>query len=64
MADEERIVAPQEAPGEASEHALRPTSLEEFVGQQGVRENLGVFIQAASSRAEAMDHTLFYGPPG
>ncbi len=44
--------------------ALRPKSLEEFVGQQGARENLRVFIQAAKSRGEAMDHTLFFGPPG
>lgn len=65
MAEDQRIVSPEQAPqGEASEHALRPTSLDEFVGQQGVRENLGVFIQAARSRSEAMDHTLFYGPPG
>jgi len=61
---EERLVAPSEAPNEASEHALRPTSLDEFVGQQAVRENLSVFIQAARNRGDAMDHTLFYGPPG
>jgi len=68
MSDEDRIVAPEEAPGEggreAAEHALRPTSLDEFVGQQPVRENLDVFIQAARGRGESMDHTLFYGPPG
>lgn len=69
MSDEERIIAPEvtqneTGQNEASEHALRPTSLDEFVGQKGVRENLSVFIQAARSRAEAMDHTLFYGPPG
>lgn len=65
---EDRIVAPEEAPGDggrdAAEHALRPTSLDEFVGQQALRENLDVFIQAARGRGEAMDHTLFYGPPG
>jgi Holliday junction DNA helicase RuvB len=65
MVEDQRIVSPEQAPqGEAAEHALRPTSLEEFVGQKGVRENLGVFIQAARTRSEAMDHTLFYGPPG
>jgi len=64
MSDEDRIVAPEEAPSEASEHALRPTSLDEFVGQKAVRENLSVFIQAACNRGDAMDHTLFYGPPG
>ena len=44
--------------------ALRPKSLQEFVGQEAARENLTVFIESAKSRAEAMDHTLFYGPPG
>jgi len=57
-------IAPSEAQSEAAEHALRPTSLEEFVGQQQIRENLAVFIQAARNRGDAMDHTLFYGPPG
>ncbi|MBL4692205.1 MAG: Holliday junction branch migration DNA helicase RuvB [Magnetovibrio sp.] len=62
--DVERIISPEEARNEASEHALRPTSSDEFVGQQAVRENLSVFIQAARNRGDAMDHTLFYGPPG
>ncbi len=44
--------------------ALRPKTLEEFVGQKAARENLRVFIEAAKSRGEAMDHTLFFGPPG
>ncbi len=44
--------------------ALRPKSLTEFVGQEAARDNLRVFIEAAKGRAEAMDHTLFFGPPG
>ncbi|RJY09245.1 Holliday junction branch migration DNA helicase RuvB [Aurantiacibacter aquimixticola] len=44
--------------------ALRPKSLGEFVGQEAARDNLEVFIQAAKGREEAMDHTLFFGPPG
>jgi len=44
--------------------ALRPKSLDEFVGQAAARDNLRVFIEAAKSRAEAMDHVLFFGPPG
>lgn len=44
--------------------ALRPQGLDEFIGQQEARSNLRVFIQSARMRAEAMDHTLFYGPPG
>ncbi|WP_133364674.1 Holliday junction branch migration DNA helicase RuvB [Qipengyuania sediminis] len=44
--------------------ALRPKSLGEFVGQAAARENLRVFIAAAKARGEAMDHVLFFGPPG
>ena len=44
--------------------ALRPKSLGEFVGQEAARENLRVFVDAARSRGEAMDHVLFFGPPG
>lgn len=43
---------------------LRPASLDEFVGQKKIKENLKVFIQAATKRKEALDHCLFYGPPG
>ena len=44
--------------------ALRPKTLEEFVGQAGAKDNLRVFIESAKSRREAMDHVLFFGPPG
>lgn len=44
--------------------ALRPKSLDEFVGQQAARENLRVFIDAARARGDALDHVLFFGPPG
>ncbi|MGB3711126.1 MAG: Holliday junction branch migration DNA helicase RuvB [Erythrobacter sp.] len=44
--------------------ALRPKRLAEFVGQEAARDNLRVFIESAKSRGEAMDHTLFFGPPG
>lgn len=46
------------------EQSLRPTKFDEFVGQANVKEQLSVFIQAASERGEALDHCLFYGPPG
>ena len=46
------------------DRALRPQSLDNFVGQAEARANLRVFIQSARQRDEAMDHTLFYGPPG
>ncbi len=48
----------------SAEGALRPLSLDEFIGQPALRENLKVFINAARSRGEAMDHALFFGPPG
>jgi Holliday junction DNA helicase RuvB len=52
-------------PGEAAlEDKLRPQSLAEMVGQDRLRENLGVFIAAAKQRGECLDHLLFYGPPG
>ncbi|MCH4893086.1 Holliday junction branch migration DNA helicase RuvB [Sphingomonas sp. SFZ2018-12] len=44
--------------------ALRPRALDDFVGQQGARDNLRVFIAAAKARGEALDHVLFFGPPG
>ncbi len=46
------------------EDSLRPTSLDEFVGQDKLRENLRVFMRAARERGEPLDHALFYGPPG
>src|SRR6201991_4942924 len=49
---------------DGSEQSLRPLVLTEFIGQQKLRENLAVFIEAARGRDEAMDHVLFYGPPG
>lgn len=47
-----------------AEMSLRPLTLAEFVGQKPLRENLSIFINAARGRREAMDHVLFYGPPG
>ena len=54
---------PQERPGDA-DRALRPQTLEEFIGQREARANLRVFIESAKMRSQAMDHALFYGPPG
>ena len=56
-------LSPQRQP-EDQDAALRPKSLGEFVGQEAACENLRVFIEAARSRGEAMDHVLFFGPPG
>ena len=49
---------------EDSDRALRPKSLSEFIGQSEARSNLRVFIESARQRNDAMDHTLFFGPPG
>ncbi|MGB3739751.1 MAG: Holliday junction branch migration DNA helicase RuvB, partial [Pontixanthobacter sp.] len=56
-------LTPERQP-EDQDAALRPKSLEEFVGQEAARGNLRVFIDSAKSRGEAMDHVLFFGPPG
>ncbi len=60
---EPRMVAPEAAPGEA-ETSLRPLTLGDFIGQKEACDNLRVFISAARTRREALDHTLFFGPPG
>lgn len=49
---------------EDSDRALRPPTLDEFIGQEEARSNLRVFIESARRRGEAMDHSLFHGPPG
>ncbi|XUU60998.1 Holliday junction branch migration DNA helicase RuvB [Erythrobacter sp. HA6-11] len=63
MTDPVPIHSPDRQPDDP-DAALRPKSLAEFIGQEAARENLRVFIQSAKSRGEAMDHTLFFGPPG
>ena len=61
----ERLTTPAEEAGEDEvERSLRPSTLEEFIGQQGVRERMGIFLEAARQRDEALDHTLLAGPPG
>ena len=63
--DRERIVSAGVVEDDASfELKLRPRRLQEFIGQQKVKENLAVAIEAARSRGEALDHVLLYGPPG
>jgi Holliday junction DNA helicase RuvB len=62
--DDPRPLSPKRAPEDAAEANLRPQNLREFVGQRASRENLAVFIEAARTRAEALDHVLLHGPPG
>ena len=59
-----RLVAGEAAPLEPADAALRPRSLDEFVGQETSKANLRVFIEATRGRAEALDHVLLSGPPG
>jgi holliday junction DNA helicase RuvB len=62
--NENRVVALEGEENDAPDASLRPQTLDDFIGQKQVRENLSVFIQAARKRGEALDHVLFYGPPG
>lgn len=62
---ENRMVAPEYVPEDAEvENPLRPKVLSEYIGQQKVKENLSIFIEAAKQRKESLDHVLLYGPPG
>ena len=62
---ENRIVAPDEIPEDKYiENPLRPITMAEYIGQDKVKENLSVFIEAAKIRNETLDHVLLYGPPG
>jgi Holliday junction DNA helicase RuvB len=63
VTDPDRLTTPERRP-EDLDAALRPKTLDEFVGQQAARENLRVFIDAAKGRGDALDHVLFFGPPG
>ena len=60
-----RIVEPEERPEDSdNENSLRPKTLDEYIGQEQVKENLRVYMTAAKQRGEALDHILLYGPPG
>lgn len=63
---ENRIVDPEELPSDFAEadNPLRPRTLDDYIGQEKVKENLAVYIQAAVQRHETLDHVLLYGPPG
>ena len=62
---DERIITPQpHGEEQLFEASLRPQTLEEYIGQTKVKANLKVFVAAARGRGEALDHVLFYGPPG
>jgi Holliday junction DNA helicase RuvB len=61
----ERIVNPVDTPSDkALDVTLRPRTMDEYIGQQAMREKLGIFLEAARRRNEALDHVLIFGPPG
>lgn len=64
--DEERIISPEleNRTEERLENSLRPTTLREYIGQDKVKENMKIYIEAAKKRNEPLDHILLYGPPG
>src|SRR5438270_9709081 len=59
-----RIQAPEALPDEELDRSLRPRRLQDFIGQEAVRDQLAVAMAAAASRGEALDHVLLAGPPG
>ena len=63
MTDPDRLTTPERKP-EDVDVALRPKTLDEFIGQKAARENLRVFIAAAKGREDALDHVMLFGPPG
>lgn len=65
MLEEDRLISGVALPQEdAVDRAIRPKRLHDYIGQKNVREQMDLFIQAALGRAEALDHTLIFGPPG
>jgi len=65
MNEEERVISPEDNNEDlAAEITLRPKTMDEYIGQPAMREKLGIFLEAARRRAEALDHVLIFGPPG
>jgi Holliday junction DNA helicase RuvB len=61
----DRIVTPMDTPSDkAMDISLRPKTMDEFIGQQAMREKMSIFLEAARRRQEALDHVLIFGPPG
>ncbi|MDG1988434.1 MAG: AAA family ATPase, partial [Halieaceae bacterium] len=66
MIETDRLVAAEttDLSEKATDKVIRPRSLDEYVGQKAVREQMNIFLAAARGRSEALDHTLIFGPPG
>ncbi len=61
---QDRVINPEPKPGDSLDHALRPKKLVDLLGQDQIKENIQILIEAAKQRDEALDHVMFYGPPG
>ena len=62
---EDRVISPEDSVEDlVVDASLRPKTMDEYIGQPAMREKLGIFLEAAKRRGEAMDHTLIFGPPG
>src|SRR6202048_1407777 len=60
----DRVIASEQQERDPVDRALRPKYLQDYIGQQSVREQMDIFIKAAKGRGDAMDHVLIFGPPG
>lgn len=62
---DDRVISPEDSVEDfALDASLRPQTMDEYIGQPAMREKLGIFLQAARQRKDALDHTLIFGPPG
>ena len=64
MIETDRLVTPEAKDTDPLDRALRPKTLQDYIGQHNVREQMAIFIQAAKARGDALDHVLIFGPPG
>lgn len=64
MEFDDRMISPHLLDGEEQEMSIRPKTMDDYIGQDKVKQNLEIYIRAALERHEALDHTLLYGPPG
>jgi holliday junction DNA helicase RuvB len=64
MMQPDRMIGPQQQESDPIDRALRPRHLQDYIGQQSVREQMDIFIKAAKGRGDALDHVLIFGPPG
>ncbi len=64
MMDSDRLITPEQQTTDPIDRALRPKSLQDYIGQASVREQMDIFVKAAKARNDALDHVLIFGPPG